>query len=95
MTVKRIEIPQLVDAPLQILIWEIDELAPFFVMMMMGMVLERLFIFLILGYLAIKYYRRFRDGRPDGIMYHALYWSGVISPRGRTVRNSFERLYVG
>lgn len=94
MSLQRIEIPQYIDDPVQILVWSADELIPFTVLMSIGMVLERLTLFLVIAWFAIKYYRQFRDGRPDGVLYHALYWIGVTPPVGHTVRNSFERLYV-
>lgn len=92
--VSRVEIPQYIDDPVQILVWSADELIPFTTLMAVGMLLERLLVFMLVAWFALKYYRQFRDGRPDGILYHSLYWTGITPPLGHTIRNSFERIFV-
>lgn len=93
-TVSRVEIPQYIDDPAQILLWSADELVPFVTMMAVGMALERLMLFMGLAYFVLKYYRQFRDGRPDGVLYHSMYWFGITPSKGNTIRNAFERVYV-
>lgn len=93
-TVQRVEIPQYIDDPVQILVWSADELIPVCSMMAVGMALERLTLFLVIAFVVLKYYRRFRDGKPDGVLYHSMYWYGIMPTRGFSVRNPFERVYV-
>jgi conjugal transfer pilus assembly protein TraL len=41
-----------------------------------------------------KLYRRFRDGRPDGFILHAIYWVGLLPTKAKTIPNPFIRSYL-
>ncbi len=48
------------------------------VSMLTGMLIDQFIPGLALGLIAVKFYRRFRDNRPDGYTLHALYWLGLF-----------------
>jgi conjugal transfer pilus assembly protein TraL len=48
---------------------------------------------LALGVIAVKFYRRFRDNRPDGYTLHAIYWLGLLPSKALTIPNPFIRRF--
>ena len=48
----------------------------------------------LLGLVTTKLYRRFRDGRPDGFILHAIYWVGLLPTKAKTIPNPFIRSYL-
>ncbi|TOF20049.1 conjugal transfer protein TraL, partial [Vibrio parahaemolyticus] len=48
----------------------------------------------LLGLVTTKLYRRFRDGRPDGFILHAIYWAGLLPTKAKTIPNPFIRSYL-
>ena len=73
-----VAIPQSIDDPIHILLWSADEMVPFMVCMMTGMLIDQFIPALVLAVIAVKFYRRFRDNRPDGYTLHAIYWLSLI-----------------
>lgn len=61
------------------------------IMFVIGFMLEKVILFTVAGFFLMKFYRRYRDSRPDGYMLHALYWFGIGPVKGKTIRNPFER----
>ena len=61
-----VAIPKTIDDPIHILLWSADEIVPFMVCMLTGMLIDQFIPALVLGVIAVKFYRRFRDNRPDG-----------------------------
>ncbi|MFT0213086.1 type IV conjugative transfer system protein TraL [Pseudomonas sp. F1_0610] len=49
---------------------------------------------ILLGLVTTKLYRRFRDGRPDGFILHAIYWAGLLPTKAKTIPNPFIRSYL-
>jgi len=92
--VKTIELPKYIDEPPQILMWRIDDLVPVIVLMVIGILANHLLPFLLVGFVGIRFYRRFRESKPDGYFLHALYWYGVFSLRGYAVPNVFARVFI-
>ena len=52
------------------LLWRGDELIPFFVVFIVGFMLKQIFISILLGFLAIKVSRKYRDLYPNGYLVH-------------------------
>ena len=88
------EIPQMIDEPPNVLMWTADELAPVTLGLLLGIFLEQLAVMTLLGLALAHFYRRFRDGRPDGYSLHLLYWIGVAPIRGRSAPNPFIRRFL-
>jgi conjugal transfer pilus assembly protein TraL len=88
---ERIELPKFIDEPPTILLWSVDELAPFIVGLVIGMQLNQALIFTIFGLLLTKVYRRYLDQNADGFVNHWLYWHGLTFSNAKTQPNPFER----
>lgn len=90
-----VKIPRYIDDPPHLLLWSADEVAPIGLGLVLGIFADQLAVFSAIGFAASYIYRRFRDGRPDGFLFHWLYWYGFWPGRGGTVmRNPFERRYL-
>ena len=85
------KIPNHVDDPQQFLMWSIDEVLPLMIAFVVGFMLEQVIIFTFLGLMLTKFYRRYRDSKPDGYLRHWLYWYGIGPVKGKTIKNPFER----
>jgi len=86
-----IEMPRSLDDPHIVLIWSVDELMPIGVFFIIGFVLSQILIFTVLGMLAVKYYKGYRDGKPDGFLQHTAYWFGMFPGKGYSFINPFIR----
>lgn len=86
-----VELPQGVDQPPSLLLWRLDDLIPLLLMLVIGILSDRLWLFLILGFLLSRLYGRFRDSRPDGFALHWCYWHGLLPLQARSCPNPFSR----
>lgn len=89
-----VAIPQSIDEPIHILLWSADEMVPFMVCMLTGMLIDHFMPALAVGALAVRFYRRFRDNRPDGHTLHAVYWLGFLPSKALTIPNPFIRRFT-
>ena len=89
-----IEIPQRIDEPVHVLLWQVDEIAPIAIGLMIGMFIGAPLILMGVGWVMTSFYRRFRDAKPDGFALHYLYWHGFMPTRSRTAPNPFTRQYL-
>lgn len=87
------EIPQYVDDPPHVLIWSAEELAPVAIGLSIGMLFGKALIFSLFGLVLAHLYRKFSDGRPDGIILHWLYWKGFTPSSAKTAPNPYIRRY--
>ncbi|MFC0179533.1 type IV conjugative transfer system protein TraL [Thorsellia kenyensis] len=76
---KLIDIPQHIDEPPHFLFWSADEVAPLFIGIVFGILTGQALTLTVIGFLITKVYRRYRDGRPDGYLLHAILISSVVS----------------
>lgn len=88
-----IELPRGVDDTHQILFWSIDELLPMFALMAVGVLSDQLTLCLLLGVVAVRLLRKYRDNRPDGYLYHVLYWVGLAPVKGYSLINPYRRRF--
>lgn len=73
-----IAIPRYIDDQIQILYWELDEVAVFFMCMGLGIMFDMLMP-LMLGALVFLYmFQRFKMTHMDGILLHIAYWNGIV-----------------
>ncbi|WP_295386103.1 type IV conjugative transfer system protein TraL [uncultured Thiodictyon sp.] len=86
--------PKYVDDPPHLLLWRIDDLAPIVLMLVVGILADRLSLFLLIGVLLVRFYSKYRESRPDGHALHALYWFGLLPITGRTTPNPFCRRWL-
>lgn len=88
-----VKIPTMIDQPETILLWEADEFVPVAVLFVLGFIVKQIILSIILGYVFTKVIRKYKDVRPDGFMLHWLYWIGISSEKGHTIRNSFIKTF--
>ena len=88
-----VAIPKTIDDPIHLLLWSADEIVPFMVCMLTGMLIDQFIPALAIGVIAVKFYRRFRDNRPDGYTLHAIYWLGLLPSKAITIPNPFIRRF--
>lgn len=91
---QQLEMPKYIDDPPHLLLWRVDDLAPIVLMLIVGILADRLLMFLIIGLLLVRLYSKFRESRPDGYALHFLYWSGLLPITGRTTPNPFARRWL-
>lgn len=87
-------LPKSIDDPITLLLWRADEFVPMALLLMTGMLVGQVLASLILGLITVRYYRKYRDNRPDGYVLHALYWAGCLNSRARTIPNPFIRRFL-
>lgn len=88
-------IPNYIDDPQQMFMWSADEFVPVAALMAVGFLIGQLTIMLVALYFLLKVYRRYRDGNPNGHIFHFLFWYGIVtSKRSRSFKNAFIRSYI-
>lgn len=88
---QRTPFPRHLDTPHQIVFWRVDEVSVLFVFIILGIIQNRLFTGMLIGLAAMYVYRRYRERHPNGYLRHAAYWYGLITLKGRSVLNPFQR----
>lgn len=75
-------LPKTIDDPVKLLIWDIRDVVPFVVCIMIGILAGTLWPFLIVGFGLAYITRKMRDRRQDGWGLHFLYWIGLLPAKG-------------
>ena len=88
---KRIPLPRHADMPQLILMWTIDEVVPFMVLFVIGILTDYVITCCLIGAGLTLAFRRFRDSKPDGFLLHYLYWHGLPVLKGTAAINPFQR----
>lgn len=86
-------IPRTINDPIQFLFWSLDEIYPVAVGLIWGIWFDQLLLGMLLGWLMIRVYRRFRDRHPDGHLSHRLYWLGFYFSKAKTLPNPYIRVF--
>ncbi len=86
--------PRTIDEPDQVLLWSVDELIPVATIFGIGITSHELTASVVLIFLFLKSYRRFREGRPNGYFQHIMYWYGFAGNETMTIRNPFIRRFL-
>jgi len=89
-----VNIPVEIDTPHQVLLWSVDEFAPFMVFMVAGNLMGQFFLGLGVGWAISHVYRRYKNTRPDGYLLHLFYWFGLSVTKGLTLVNPFKREFL-
>jgi conjugal transfer pilus assembly protein TraL len=90
---EQVKIPKRVDDAPNFLLWQVDELAPMIIGLLIGMFMDQALLMFLLGAMVTKYYRKFRDSKPDGHLYHTLYWYGVVPLKASCMKNPYIKRY--
>lgn len=89
-----VNIPQRVDEPPHILLWSADELLPVILSLIIGVVICRALMCTLIGLLAAKAYRKFRDRHLDGFLLHLLWYHGFWFCRSRYMQHPYVRFFI-
>ena len=88
------QIPRGIDDPPLMLLWPLDEFLFIVILIGVGIMLKKLMICLVVIFISMKIYRRFRDGNPNGYFFHWLYKTGLMLPKSNLVKNPYEDEYL-
>ncbi|TDX26810.1 conjugal transfer pilus assembly protein TraL [Modicisalibacter xianhensis] len=89
-----VRIPSRIDDPVHVLLWSLDELAPMFCGLILGMAIGQATIGFLVGLMVTNFYRRYRDTHPDGYLLHIVYWAGFVFTKARSMVNPYVRRYL-
>ena len=87
-----IDIPRYVDNQPQLFFWELDEAIIFVGCLGGGIALGGYFtlVSMAIGGLAVKLFKRFKNGALDGVLLHLCYWAGFMSLNKRYMDSSIR-----
>lgn len=86
-----IDVPTYLDAPKRMLFWTIDQVIPFAVCAVAGMMLGKLFYGMVAGCVLSWAVEKFKNAKSDGLIMHFLYFHGALPMKGRAAINPFVR----
>lgn len=85
------KIPRTIDDPLYFLIWRFDDaILPIFGVIV-GILSDQMLLSVAVGVGLSYFYRRYREGRPEMFLMHALYGQGFWPNRGHAMVHPFIR----
>ncbi len=86
------QIPRYLDDQPKIFFWDFDVFLIFSTCVFMGIITSFLIFSLLLG-IGISYgFTKFKTGKPDSYLYHALYWHGFL--KLHNIPPSYMRRFV-
>lgn len=86
-----IDIPTYLDAPKRMLFWTIDQIIPFAIFAVLGMMAGKLFLGMVLGCVISWGMDKFKNSKSDGLLLHFAYFHGLMPMKGRAAVNPFVR----
>lgn len=89
-----VRIPTRCDDPIHVLLWSLDELAPMFVGLVLGMAVGQAMIGVLTGLVVTNFYKKYRDSHADGYLIHIAYWSGFMLTKARLLVNPYIRRFI-
>jgi len=93
-SVRTVNVPRFVDDPPPFLIFSAEQAVPFMACLFVGFMMKELLLMSVIGIGVAWVYARFLYSKPDGYLYHAMYWYGIYPGKGRLFLNPFRRLFI-
>jgi conjugal transfer pilus assembly protein TraL len=87
------QIPTEIDISETILFWSADEFFPAVTLFVLGFMIDQILLGIFAGWAVAKLMRKYKDLRPDGFLFHAIYWYGFTGEKGHTIRNPYIEEY--
>jgi conjugal transfer pilus assembly protein TraL len=85
-------IPRFIDDQPKIFFWDLDVFLILSTFIFLGIIIDYLISGTITG-IAITYlFSKFKAGKPDSFLFHALYWHGLIKLKG--IPPSYVRRFI-
>lgn len=89
-----VRIPSRIDDPIHVLMWSLDEMAPIFAGLILGIAVGQAMIGFGIGLVVTNQYRKYRDNHPDGYLIHIAYWGGFMFTKASSMVNPFIRRFL-
>ena len=77
------KLPRYLQAQPQLLNWELDELMFFIPFVGVGIMVNQMPLFSLVGYLVMKFYIRLKNSKQDGYVAHFFYKLGLYNLKGK------------
>jgi conjugal transfer pilus assembly protein TraL len=74
--------PRYFDSPIQILWWEIDEILPLFLMLMIGLFFGSFLFCAVIGFVLFWLITKYKKNLPNGYIGNILYMTGLRRIKG-------------
>ena len=71
-------IPNYVDDQMQVFFWEIDEFFPALTIFIVMFMWDQLLIGILLTYVFVKFFSRFKNANMAGVLFHMAWWVGLM-----------------
>jgi len=89
----KVTIPKHVDDPPQILIFSIDEFVIMVGFAVVGSTWGLLLPGLFVGFAIGKLFRKMQEGAMPGLLFHMLWWVGLVTLKGRLPNGLIREIY--
>lgn len=90
---KQVKVPRYIDNPMQVLLWELDDVLPFLGLFGVGIVLDKLLYLAPIGILLSHQMIKLKSSSLRGLLKHGGYWAGFINLNKRD-ENGLRREYI-
>lgn len=90
---KTVRIPRYVDNPMQVALWELDEIIPFCACLGLGLVLHQSMYMMAIGLFFSNIMIRAKRSNLRGVLSHMGYWNGYTGLNKRD-KNGLDREFV-
>ena len=87
-----IKIPRYIDDQPRIFFWPLDVFLVFSTCIFMGIITDYLIFFAIFGTGVAYGFTKFKAGKPDSYLFHALYWYGFL--KLKSIPPSYIRRFI-
>lgn len=87
-------IPTRQDDPAWFMFFRLDEITPFLVLLVIGIITRHVFPCMLAGWLFSYLYKRFNSRFPKGFVLHWCYGHGIWFGMSKTFRDPFNRRYL-
>ncbi|HQN01032.1 MAG TPA: type IV conjugative transfer system protein TraL [Candidatus Hydrogenedentes bacterium] len=86
------KIPRYIDDQPKIFFWDLDVFLIFSTLLFMGILTDYLLSSLVVGATIGYLFTKFKAGKPDSYLFHALYWHGFL--RLSNIPPSYIRRFI-
>ena len=89
----KVTIPRYIDDPPHLLMWQLDEMMPILLGVIVGIIIGKPTYTILAGMVVTKFYKQIKNSRPDGFFYHYIHWYTGLGSKSRTMVNPFIRRF--
>ena len=90
---ERLKIPRHIDDPPQVLFFSLDEFVLIFMFMVVGVLVDMLLPAMFIGIGVARLFKKFQEGMMPGLLYHLMWWIGIVSLKGRVPTGFIREIY--